>query len=88
MEQLSLAQLADALKKKQFSSAELTQHFIRKIHNHQDLNSFISMDEEYALHQAQEADKNSARYSSAINWHTHGVERLILYYTNADHMWV
>jgi aspartyl-tRNA(Asn)/glutamyl-tRNA(Gln) amidotransferase subunit A len=57
MEQLSLAQLSDALKKKQFSSTELTQHFIRKIHAHQDLNAFISIDEEHALKQAQQADK-------------------------------
>lgn len=57
MEQLSLAQLADALQKKELSSVELTQHFFRKIHNHKELNVFISMDEDYALSQAQEADK-------------------------------
>ena len=45
MEQLSLAQLATALQKKEFSSLELTQHFIRKINKHQNLNVFISIDE-------------------------------------------
>ncbi len=57
MEQLSLAQLATALQKKEFSSIELTQHFIKKIHKHEDLNAFISIDEEQALKEAQIADQ-------------------------------
>lgn len=57
MEQLSLAQLATALQKKEFSSFELTQHFIRKINAHQNLNAFISIDEEYALQAAQAVDQ-------------------------------
>ena len=57
MEQLSLAQLATALQKKEFSSYELTQHFIRKIDTHQNLNALISIDEENALHEAQRADQ-------------------------------
>lgn len=61
MEQLSLAQMANALRKKQCSSIELTDHFIKKIQSHSDLNAFISLDEEYALQQAQEADKKIAQ---------------------------
>lgn len=57
MEQLSLAQLATALQKKEFSSVELTQHFIRKANAHQNLNAFISIDEDYALQEAQAADQ-------------------------------
>ncbi|RUR10673.1 Asp-tRNA(Asn)/Glu-tRNA(Gln) amidotransferase subunit GatA [Legionella sp. km772] len=57
MEQLSLAQLANALQKKEFSSFELTQHFIRKINNNQNLNAFISIDEENALQTAKNADE-------------------------------
>jgi aspartyl-tRNA(Asn)/glutamyl-tRNA(Gln) amidotransferase subunit A len=57
MENYSLAQLAHALQHKEFSSVELTQHFINKIHANTDLNAFISLDAEHALHQAQDADK-------------------------------
>jgi len=57
MEQLSLAQLGTALQKKEFSSLELTQHFIRKINKHQNLNVFISIDEEQALQEAKIADQ-------------------------------
>lgn len=61
MDQLSLAQLANALHKKELSSVELTQHFIRKIHHHQDLNAFISIDEEHAFNQARQADEQRLR---------------------------
>lgn len=57
MELHSLALLATALQKKELSSVELTQHFLKKVHQHTDLNAFISVDEEYALQQAQAADK-------------------------------
>lgn len=57
MEQLSLKQLSDALRKKELSSVELTQHCIDKITHHQELNAFISLNEEQALQEAQKADK-------------------------------
>lgn len=57
MEQLSLKQLSKALTQGEFSSVELTQHCINKIADNADLNAFISLDEEHALIQAHEADK-------------------------------
>lgn len=57
MEHLSLAQLATALQKKEFSSVELTHYFIKAINTHEDLNAFISTDEENALKEAQIADQ-------------------------------
>lgn len=56
MEQLSLAQIAVALKNKDCSSTELTQYFLKKINIHKELNTFISVDEEFALNQAKDAD--------------------------------
>ena len=57
MNQLSLSQLSQALQNKEFTSLELTQYFIQKIHAQQNLNAFISLDEEQALISANEADK-------------------------------
>lgn len=54
----TLAELSDALKSKQISSVELTQHYLKRI-NELDakLNSFITVSEELALTQAQKADE-------------------------------
>lgn len=53
----SLKQLADGLASKQFSSVELTAHFLKRIKQHDGiLNSFISVDEGRALAQAKNAD--------------------------------
>lgn len=57
MDYLSLTQLGLGLQNKEFSSVELTQHFLNKAHQQATLNAFISLDDEYALEQAQEADK-------------------------------
>lgn len=58
MEQLSLKQLSQALRKRNFSSVELTEHYLQKIHTHSELNAFISLDAEHALLNAQQADKH------------------------------
>lgn len=57
MEQLSLKQLSQALHQGSLSSVELTQHCLTQIQKHKDLNAFISLDEEHALLDAQQADK-------------------------------
>lgn len=54
---LSLNKLAEALRTRQFSSTELTHHFLSRINQAQHLNAFITIDEEHALLQAAEADK-------------------------------
>lgn len=56
MEQLTLKQLSQALQQGELSSVELTKHYINKIHNSKELNTFISLDEERALTLAQQAD--------------------------------
>lgn len=54
----SVAQLAAGLKNKDFSSTELTQHFLNRIAQHDKaINSFITVTPEQALAQAATADK-------------------------------
>lgn len=65
---LSVAQLADGLKSQQFSSVELTDHFLKRINKlDEKINSFITVDEEGAREAAKAADeKRSAGDTSAL----------------------
>jgi len=53
--QLSLKELQKGLSNKEFSSVELTSHFIKRIQN-SELNAFISITDDLALVQAKKAD--------------------------------
>lgn len=53
---LSLTELRKLLDTKQVSSVELAKYFLARIKKHGDLNAFITVCEEEALHQAQAAD--------------------------------
>ncbi|PNK60338.1 Asp-tRNA(Asn)/Glu-tRNA(Gln) amidotransferase subunit GatA [Psychrobacter sp. FDAARGOS_221] len=54
---LSIAQLIDGLEGQQFSSVELTDHFLKRINSlDKDINSFITLDEDGARQAAQQAD--------------------------------
>ena len=55
MHKLSVAELSKGLKNRDFSSVELTQHYLKRI-NRSDLNAFITVTEDLALSQAREAD--------------------------------
>ncbi|GMT40700.1 MAG: glutamyl-tRNA(Gln) amidotransferase subunit A [bacterium] len=57
MHKKSLQELALGLANKDFSSVELTRHFLGRIEAHQDINAFITVDHEGSLQQAAEADK-------------------------------
>ena len=58
MHQKTLAELAQALQKKEISSVELTNHYLARSHSaNQKLNCFITLTPEFALKQAREADK-------------------------------
>ncbi|MGH8688644.1 MAG: amidase, partial [Burkholderiales bacterium] len=58
----SLGELRAALDARQVSSVELTQAFLRRIRDlDEDLNAFITVDEETSLAQAREADARLAR---------------------------
>jgi aspartyl-tRNA(Asn)/glutamyl-tRNA(Gln) amidotransferase subunit A len=57
MHKLSLSELIQGLRRKEFSSRELTQHYLNRIQQHKNLNAFISVDEEQALLAADAADK-------------------------------
>ncbi|MCI0653532.1 MAG: Asp-tRNA(Asn)/Glu-tRNA(Gln) amidotransferase subunit GatA [Methylococcaceae bacterium] len=57
MQNKTLAELSRGLREKQFSSLELTEHFLRRIRRHDpSLNAFVTVTEEQALQQAKAAD--------------------------------
>jgi aspartyl-tRNA(Asn)/glutamyl-tRNA(Gln) amidotransferase subunit A len=56
----TLTQLAQGLQSGQFSSIELTKHFLDRIRKHSDLNAFITITEELALQSALAADTRIA----------------------------
>lgn len=61
MHNKTIAELSKSLHSKEFSSKELTQHFLDRIKQHdKTLNSFITITEEQALKQAENADKKIA----------------------------
>jgi aspartyl-tRNA(Asn)/glutamyl-tRNA(Gln) amidotransferase subunit A len=58
MHQLTLAQLKESLRKKEFSSVEMTQHYLNRIQQlDARFNSYITVCEEEALKQAKAADQ-------------------------------
>ena len=62
MHQLSIRELAAGLRAKQFSSRELTQHFLQRIETHdKSLNSYITVTAEAALKAADAADAKLAK---------------------------
>ena len=65
MHTLSVAELSKGLKNKEFSSVELTQHYLDRI-NRSDLNAFITVTDELALSQARAADTKLANGSSSV----------------------
>jgi len=60
MHNKTLIELAAGLRSRSYSSVELTQHFLSRIQQHQDLNAFITVSEDIALQQAEQADKKLA----------------------------
>ncbi|WP_312283722.1 amidase, partial [Candidatus Igneacidithiobacillus taiwanensis] len=66
LHQLELAELAEGLRKKNFSAVELTQALLRRIEAAQGtINAFISIAAETALQQAQSADRRRAQGESS-----------------------
>ncbi|MGO3057069.1 MAG: Asp-tRNA(Asn)/Glu-tRNA(Gln) amidotransferase subunit GatA, partial [Halomonas sp.] len=67
MHDKTLTQLATALKSGEFSSRELTSHYLQKIEKADGtLNSFITVTGEQALNQAEEADKARAAGNAGL----------------------
>jgi aspartyl-tRNA(Asn)/glutamyl-tRNA(Gln) amidotransferase subunit A len=56
MHKKSLTEHAEALLKREYSSVELTRHFLDRIAATRDLNAFITVTEDVALEQAKQAD--------------------------------
>jgi len=60
MHNKTIAELAEGLRIRQFSSRELTEAYLAKINRHQELNAFITLTEDLALAQADAADARLA----------------------------
>ena len=63
--QKTIAELAQGLKDKEFSSVEITQHYLDRI-KQSDLNAFITVTDELAMSQARAADEKIAAGTSNI----------------------
>jgi aspartyl-tRNA(Asn)/glutamyl-tRNA(Gln) amidotransferase subunit A len=67
MHDLSIKKLADGLRRREFSSRELTRHFLRRIEQFDpQLNSFITVTPDLALRQAEAADAKLARGEGGV----------------------
>lgn len=67
MHEQTLAELARGLARKEFSSRELTQHFLDRIHRFDgDINSFVTVCDELALKQADAADAARATGNASL----------------------
>jgi aspartyl-tRNA(Asn)/glutamyl-tRNA(Gln) amidotransferase subunit A len=60
LHQLGVAELAAALRERKLSAVEASQHHLARIKRHQDLGSFVALDEEATLAQARAADAQLA----------------------------
>ena len=60
LHQLSVAELAQALRQKKVSAVETTRHFLGRIKAHQVLAAFVALNEEASLDQARAADASLA----------------------------
>jgi aspartyl-tRNA(Asn)/glutamyl-tRNA(Gln) amidotransferase subunit A len=60
LHQLGVAELAAALRERKVSAVEASQHHLARIKRHQDLGSFVALDEEATLAQARAADAQLA----------------------------
>ncbi len=60
--ELTIKQAHEGLKKGDFTSVDLTKAYLEKIKNaDKEINAFLSVDEDFAIHQAEEADKKIAQ---------------------------
>ena len=64
MHEKTIAEHAQSLAGGEYSSVELTQHFLERISAHESLNTFITVTEEQALSQANQADQRIRQGSS------------------------
>jgi aspartyl-tRNA(Asn)/glutamyl-tRNA(Gln) amidotransferase subunit A len=59
---LSIRELGQRLAARELSAVELTQHYLQRIDEHNaELNAFVTVDPDYSLAQAREADRSLAR---------------------------
>ena len=64
LHQLGLAEIAQGLDARRFSSEELTGHLLARIEAHRELGAFLHVDGEHALAQARASDARRAQGAS------------------------
>lgn len=70
LNELTIAQAIEGLKKKDFSCVELTSSYIKEIENRRNLNAYVLETPEIALEQAKTSDE---KYVKGINGHIEGI---------------
>jgi len=66
MHNKTIKEMAHGLRSGEFSSVELTQHFLARIKQHQHLNAYITVTEDLALQAAEAADKRIAGTDASV----------------------
>jgi len=66
MYNLTIAELAKGLRAGEFSSVELTQTYLQRIHQHSELNAYVTVTDELALQQAKAADARLASGDASL----------------------
>jgi len=66
MYNLTIAELAKGLRAGEFSSVELTQTYLQRIHQHSELNAYVTVTDKLALQQAQAADAKLASGDASL----------------------
>jgi len=66
MYNLTIAELAKGLRAGEFSSVELTQTYLQRIHQHSELNAYVTVTDELALQQAKAADAKLASGDASL----------------------
>ncbi|MDO9105867.1 MAG: Asp-tRNA(Asn)/Glu-tRNA(Gln) amidotransferase subunit GatA [Methylovulum sp.] len=62
----TIKELAQGLRSREFSSVELTRHFLARTEQHKDLNAFVTVTEDLALQAAEAADVRIANGDTAL----------------------
>ncbi len=88
MHNLTIAEQIIGLKNRDFSSLELTQHYLNRI-NDSELNAFISITKEHAINQAKLADSIfGQRECDKADWYSLCPQRYILYKGYKNKCWL
>lgn len=73
MTRLSVEEVRQSFKKKDFTTVELTEAYFKAIRKHEDLNAYVTLNEENALEQAKKCDVEKSSCSADVLPPMHGI---------------